>query len=1444
MPPPTIDTSVARMYTASNPTVRSARASTFSQVPSSSVSTRPRSHSVASTSSSISLDLVTPVPSSGNPSSTSLELAYSSESTTAADHTPAASASSFPRNNGEGGYGYGYDYRSGYDFTYSDEEDVTEDETASGEGDYESEYEYVCALHSFVPQQSQYAGSSATCLSFRAGERIRVLNRDPSGWWDGEIDGRRGWFPSNYVGAISTTPNVTLNGGETDRNAREGDPNERTKESYMHSRTVSVSSYASRASTASPLHKPNRDSSISTNGDIFFPASTRHTPPLMIPLLHGLQLLQNTALARRSSHYQPAVACIIQCIRALLQQTDCLARAAPLLRRFPVIASERKQVLAELALLVAQSKKASRMALEAELGNYEEEKIPREDGAEEEVMLRLAGQVFSRVRSFLSVVVQCGIELPERSFSSSTADTSASETVCDSTGGIDSVGSGDMTLREPESVRDQYGFHEDDEEVYYPVTTLKKSYSVDEGRGHYQERQPYATATRSSLDSATTRSNTSLSSRSSRGNSTAVGLGLGSTKRVIHHRYRGRNMSLSSTSSFSSFSSLDSPSTPPTPAFPSGPCTAMQVQQALRSTHDSLLSNIAAFIGHVHAHSRAAHASSTGHLFVLVRQIVDVVCRLLTIVDAVMGTEGIAWMKRAALESAKEQLYQMACVLADAVKVMATSGPTGPGSGMEEEEERRWLLKVATDVLKAGSDCVSAVKTCLARPLNAPPCVIVLPPLTDTPSNASSTNGTPEPSIGHGMTGNNLRDEEWEKEAERKRTSVTSAGTILPETLDELHEQVHMGYTSTALEYELGEDTGGEGADITKQSKVHPSKEELPPLREYPEDMEEENSIAEPGRDRQSFIAALEKDVQNDFQYEPIEEEDEIESKTEEDDDQDLPSPPTSALKLPELTPSSQNHTQHRQHSSLEDKLINGELPSLPTSAEDEGAVPLTWALSHDYLPEDVAYNSEGQLVGATLSALVEKLTPHDQIVDTAFSSVFFMTFRLFTTPIAFAQEIISRFLLTHPAGLAERDIDFWIQQKLKPVRLRVSNLLRLWLEANWRPRFDDEALPMLKTFVSGTMAEVFATQATRLVDLITSRSDSQQILSPVLERQRHTGIPMPINPSLLGVGVSGTSISNPGSLSDAPPRPVMTKNMLSTLKARNFESISVLDFDALELARQFTLVESEMYCMITAEEMLELGREGAPPAENVKRVSTFSTAVTGWVSESILGEADVKKRALLVKFFIKLADRCTSLNNFSTPRSIQAALDSSTIARLHLTWSSLAQKSKVQLEALRKLADHARNYHEYRSRLRNTAPPAVPFLGLYLTDLTFCREGNPSYRTSPLNPEKKLINFNKYHKLARIVQDMQRFQVAFNLKAIPEAKQYLQFCLDKAKDHGDLDDLYRRSQLLEPKQSAETPTGNDIKPTIFSWGTRDRSSSTQTSSSQPSQSSSQLVEA
>jgi hypothetical protein len=72
--------------------------------------------------------------------------------------------------------------------------------TMAGRG----ESEYVVALHDFVP-----VNGNTTCLSFRAGQLIHVLNRDSTGWWDGELEGRRGWFPSNYVKASKRKSRVS-----------------------------------------------------------------------------------------------------------------------------------------------------------------------------------------------------------------------------------------------------------------------------------------------------------------------------------------------------------------------------------------------------------------------------------------------------------------------------------------------------------------------------------------------------------------------------------------------------------------------------------------------------------------------------------------------------------------------------------------------------------------------------------------------------------------------------------------------------------------------------------------------------------------------------------------------------------------------------------------------------------------------------------------------------------------------------------------------------------------------------------------------------------------------------------------------------------------------------------------------------------------------------------
>jgi len=50
-----------------------------------------------------------------------------------------------------------------------------------------------------VRAQFDFDASDPSALSFKSGDVIEVYTMLESGWWDGMLDGRRGWFPSNFV---------------------------------------------------------------------------------------------------------------------------------------------------------------------------------------------------------------------------------------------------------------------------------------------------------------------------------------------------------------------------------------------------------------------------------------------------------------------------------------------------------------------------------------------------------------------------------------------------------------------------------------------------------------------------------------------------------------------------------------------------------------------------------------------------------------------------------------------------------------------------------------------------------------------------------------------------------------------------------------------------------------------------------------------------------------------------------------------------------------------------------------------------------------------------------------------------------------------------------------------------------------------------------------------
>lgn len=895
----------------------------------------------------------------------------------------------------------------------------------------------------------------------------------------------------------------------------------------------------------------------------------------MVSLLHALSLLQNAIRSERLAHFQPSTACIISCVRSILATTGCLSRDAVVLRRYPTLVEQRKRILSDLASLVAQAKTAS-------AGDLNE----MNQAIESDALMRLGGRVFARVRRFLVFAVQCGVELPE-----------GDEDEGSTAGPSSMTESGRRPSREDDGDTSNDDDDHDEDDTYRRKTPV--TVRTTNGIVHRPVFSRFQTTNNQTTPRAALRTKSMGDLRNGKPNSkvTSPTSPLRSPHRSPPRRSsptylrpappppgHQRGPSLCSMSSSSSVSSVESVKTPHTPQFPNGPCTVAEVIETLRNTHDQYLSTIAAFIGHVHSHSRSSHASSTGHMLELVREVVEMVCRLLTIVDGVTKHPGIPAPKTLNLKAAKHGLYNITSALAESVRVL-TSGVSG--EERSEEDERAGLLKLATDASKAGSDCANEVKKCLLLSAVDEPIILQLPVPGKLAPDAFNVSKRP-----------GLLDQEPQSIAKLTLEideDATPQGDLLP-------------LLSPQQPFVDNE------AAVANEEAVHPP--------EVPLDGRDSACSIRSAHGRKAPLSPMV------FSSEPV-------TPT-------LPSPVSLARTDDDGTTWEGSHNLHGRPS--QDTTRSGR--TTPRYAKSE--IDSRLLLSHDYSLEDVAYNKDGVLVGASLECLVEKMTPHDNIVEPAFSAVFFMTFRMFSAPQELVAAVIKRYNLLPPAGLGDEDLYVWQQRKGVPVRLRVANFLKLWLETYWRSGTDDAVLGTLMAFTRDALAVMFPGPSQRVTELIILRSQQTgSIISPRADRSKDAG--MPLNPPSAG-------------FSSDIPRPIMTKALLTQLRARGFNIISPLDFDALELARQLTIVESKLYCAITGEEVLEAGKEAprgvSTPNPNVKAVTSLSTSITGWVAETILDETDAKKRTALVKFFIKLADVCFSPPSYKPSPQIRFSSD------------------------------------------------------------------------------------------------------------------------------------------------------------------------------------------
>ncbi|KNC51962.1 cell division control protein [Thecamonas trahens ATCC 50062] len=418
------------------------------------------------------------------------------------------------------------------------------------------------------------------------------------------------------------------------------------------------------------------------------------------------------------------------------------------------------------------------------------------------------------------------------------------------------------------------------------------------------------------------------------------------------------------------------------------------------------------------------------------------------------------------------------------------------------------------------------------------------------------------------------------------------------------------------------------------------------------------------------------------------------------------------------------------------------------------------------FVHDDDANNASRypQIKAATIEKLVERLT-YEKFPDTEYVQAFMLTYRSFTTPLDLLELIIQRYCITPREGLSPEELKEFKSKKQIPIRLRVFNVLRGWINDYFYDfRSDQLLVDTVMDFVENTMP---ATGMER-----PSKSLKKALLRKLQEAEEQRTINM--------------------DLESVPP--VRPKDRLSTFAK---------SADCKAMARVITRIEAAIYKNIEPRECFGLAwskKNKERDSPNILKLVRRFNETSNWVQWEILQGAPAGKhseRAKIMKKMIKLAKELRALNNFNGCMEVIAGLQSSAVYRLKNAWARVDSKTIELYEKLKDVLSSSGNYKKMRNSIHMANPPCIPYLGMYLTDLTFIEDGNSDTIDG-------LLNFVKRRYYANVLQEIQRYQqMGYSLEPDHPHQEYLERCMARAQAEIPEENVaYELSLTMEPRGS------------------------------------------
>ena len=437
---------------------------------------------------------------------------------------------------------------------------------------------------------------------------------------------------------------------------------------------------------------------------------------------------------------------------------------------------------------------------------------------------------------------------------------------------------------------------------------------------------------------------------------------------------------------------------------------------------------------------------------------------------------------------------------------------------------------------------------------------------------------------------------------------------------------------------------------------------------------------------------------------------------------------------------------------------------------------------------DQVTLDEEGRIkVGAPVSLVARLADPAVGSLDAHYCAVLLLTYRAFFTPLEMLAALVTRFHVAPTPRVAASAVLLprWEAEVQRPVQLLVCSAVQKWLQLYmYAEELDAQLLAAFEAFLEGPLA-------------------------PLPPLQGRVAQSLAAAQARLEGGASYGEQHAPREVGAPPPACLFTEPSFSP-----FDRIDSVD--PLEWARQLTLLEARLFGRLEPRELLRCAWSKSDKharAPHVLELTAHFNRVADWVASSVLAPSDVADRAHAFAHAVRLAWACYKLNSFNAVFEVVAGLEQCAVHRLKQTKQQLPAREQKQLEQMLALVSTDNNRKAYRQALRQARPPCIPYLGVYLTDLTFLEEGNPDTvkidSSADGGEPLVLINWPKHERYAATLAEIRSYQKThYNLATCCALQTYLttqmpNFVLDS-------NEQYDRSLQLEQRVAAQHHNQDD----------------------------------